>query len=158
MKKLTLTGLLVFFFSLACFARQKVDTLPACISELEYEIYNTVGIANFQNATRAEPVSDYVQAELKGLSSETVADFRQKNRNSYLLSCLNREAGKTTQLPQSTNENVSISFSRIGFNRDKNEALLYILQSGNHCEAQFLLLKKNVGTWKVVKRVTTLLC
>lgn len=158
MKKLTLTGLLVLFFGFGCFARQKVDTSTVCISELEYEVYNTVGITNFQNTTRAEPVSDYVQAQLEGLSSETVADFRQKNRSSYVLSCLSREAGKTTQLPQSTNENASISFSRTGFNRDKDEGLLYILQSGNYCEAQFLLLKKNVGTWKVVKRVTTLVC
>src|ERR1044072_5191056 len=125
MGKLILTGFLILSLALDCFAQKKAEKLKICITEQEYKIYDVVGIGNYQNETHTYPLSDYVEAELRDVSPETVADFKEKNSQAYLLRCVNKPDGKTAKLRKSTGGNASTSFSRIGFSHDGNEALVY---------------------------------
>ena len=158
MKKLILMSLLILFHGLNCFAQKRAEKI--CITELEYEIYNAVGVVNYQNETTTYPLSDYVETELQNISPETIADFKEKNSRMYLLRCVNRTDGKTTKLRKSTGGNASTSFSRIGFSRDGKEALVYNYWQavGNYCGGEFVLLRKNANKWEVVKRVSSVIC
>src|SRR3712207_1880467 len=151
MKRLLLTSLLILSAILNCSAQKKSETPKICITEQEYEIYKTVGVGNFQNETHTYPLSDHVMSELNDISSETVADFKEKNSRAYLLRCVNSPDGKTARLRKSKGGNASTSFSRIGFNRDGSEALVYDYWQavGNYCGGEFVLLRKNVGKWEV---------
>jgi hypothetical protein len=161
MRKLVFTGLLIVFGS-NCFAQKKAEKPKLCITQEEYEIYNVVGVANFQNETYADaaPMLAYFENNFQNISPETVADFREKNNHTYLLRCVNRADGKMDKLRKSTGGNASTSFSRIGFSRDGKEALVhhYWEAVGNYCGGEFVLLRKNVNKWDVVKRVSTVIC
>ena len=160
MRELILAGLLAAVFGQVCFAQAKSGKARVCITEAEYEVYSAAGVGNFQNATVPGGLSEGVAAELPDVSPETVADFREKNRESYLLRCLNKADGKTAKLRKSSGGNASTSFSRVGFGRGGEEALVYDSWSavGNYCGAEFVLLRKRAGRWEVVKRVTTYIC
>jgi hypothetical protein len=158
MKKLILASFLILLASLNCFAQQKAE--KSCITAEEYEIYNLVGVVNFQNETNTYPFSDYVETGLQNISPETIADFKEKNSRKYLLRCVNRADGKTGKLRKSTGGNASTSFSRIGFSRDGKEALVYNYWQavGNYCGGEFVLLRKNANKWEVVRRVSSVIC
>ena len=154
MKKLILTSLLILFSGLNCFAQKKAEKSKVCITEQEYEIYNLIGVRNYQNQTTTSPLSDYVETELQ-ISPETVADFKEQNSKTYLLRCVNRADGKTAKLRKSRGGNASTGFSRIGFSRDGKEALVYRYWEavGNYCGGELVLLRKNANKWEVVKRL-----
>ena len=160
MKRLILTSLLILSAVLNCSAQKKVEKLKVCITEQEYEIYKTVGVWNFQNETHTYPLSDYVLSELNDISPETAADFKEKNSRAYLLRCVNRTDGKTAKLRKSKGGNASTSFSRIGFNHDGSEALVYDYWQavGNYCGGEFVLLRKNADKWEVVRKVMSVIC
>ena len=160
MKRLILTGLLILFSSLDCSAQKKAEKLKICITEQEYEIYNLVGVGNYQNETHTFPLSDYVEAELHEVSPETVADFKEKNSRAYLLRCVEKPGGKQAKLRKSTGGNASTSFSRIGFSHDGTEALVYHYWQavGNYCGGEFVLLRRGANKWEVVKRVSSVIC
>lgn len=155
MKKLILTSLLILFSGLNCFAQKKAEKSKVCITEQEYEIYNVIGVWNYQNETTTSPLSDHVETELQSISPETVADFKEQNSKTYLLRCVNRADGKTAKLRKSTGGNASTGFSRIGFSRDGKEALVYNYWEavGNYCGGELVLLGKNANKWEVVKRL-----
>jgi hypothetical protein len=158
MEKLILTTLLILSYGLPCCAQKKVEKI--CITEQEYEVYNAVGVENYQNETSYSRLSEYVETKLQNISPETIADYKEKNSRTYLLRCLNRTDGKTAKLRKSTVGNASASFSRIGFSRDGKEAVLYHYWQavGNYCQGEFVLLRKNVNKWEVVRQVTTVIC
>jgi hypothetical protein len=130
-----------------------------CITEREYEVYEVVGVGNYQNAT-TNGFSEYVEGELRDISPETIADYKEKNSQPYLLRCVNRANGKTDKLRKSTGGNASTSFSRIGFSHDGNEALVYHYweAAGNYCGGEFVVLRKNASKWEIIKRVGTVIC
>ncbi|HEX8294013.1 MAG TPA: hypothetical protein VF570_19820 [Pyrinomonadaceae bacterium] len=160
MKRLILASLLLLCAVHDCSAQKKAEKLTVCITEQEYEIYQTVGVGNFQNETHTYPLSENVVSELSGISPETVADFKERNSRAYLLRCVNRPDGKTAKLRKSRGGNASSSFSRIGFDREGNEALVYDYWQavGNYCGGEFVLLRKKAGKWEVVKKVSTVIC
>jgi hypothetical protein len=159
MKKLIVTSLLILFAGLNCFA-QKEKTEKVCITDQEYEIYNVVGVGNYQNETFTQRLSEYAVTELQNISPEIIADFNTKNSRKYLLRCLNKTDGKTAKLRKSKGGNASTSFSRIGLSRDGTEALVYHYWEavGNYCGGEFVLLRKSANKWEVVKKVTTVIC
>jgi hypothetical protein len=158
-KSLILSGLLILFFYLDCPGQKKPEILKICITEREYEVYEVVGVGNYQNETSGD-LSEHLVAQLGSISSETVADFKEKNARAYLLRCVDKPGRKTAKLRKSTGGNGSTSFSRIGFNRDGSEALLYryFEALGNYCGGEFVLLRKKADTWEVIKKVTTVIC
>ena len=160
MKKLILTGLLILISSLDGPAQKGAEQLKICITEQEHEIYKLVGVGNFQNATHTYPLKEYVEAQLREVSRETVADFKEKNGRAYLLRCVDKPGGKPAKLRKSTGGNASASFSRIGFGHDGTEALVYNYWQavGNYCGGEFVLLRKSAGKWEVVQRVSTVIC
>jgi hypothetical protein len=160
MKRLILVSLLLLCAVLNCSAQKKAEKLTVCITEQEYEIYQTVGVGNFQNETHTYPLSENVVSELSGISPETVEDFKERNSQAYLLRCVNRPDGKTAKLRKSRGGNGSTSFSRIGFDREGSEALVYDYWQavGNYCGGEFVLLRKKAGKWEVVKKVSTVIC
>lgn len=159
MKRLILTYFLILFASLNCFA-QKEKAEKICITELEYEIYNLVGVGNYQNETTANRLSENAQLGFQNISPETIADFNEKNNKTYLLRCLNKSEGKTAKLRKSTGGNADSMFSRIGFSQDGKEALVYHYWQavGNYCGGEFVLLRRNANKWEIVKKVTTVIC
>jgi hypothetical protein len=158
MEKLILTSLLILFSGLYCFAQKKAEKI--CITEPEYEIYRSIGVGNFQLETSAGRFSEYVETELQSISPETVADFKEKNSSTYFLRCINKADGKTTKLRKSTGGNAYTRFSRIGFNRNGKEALVYNYWAavGNYCKGEFVLLRKTADGWEILKKVTTVIC
>ena len=160
MRNAILTALLILSPGLACFAQKKAEKLKICITEQEYEIYNVIGIGNYQNETHSYPLTDHFVAQLRDASPETVADFKDKNSGEYLLRCVDKPDGKTAKLRKSKGGNASTSFSRIGFSHDGSEALVYHYWQavGNYCGGEFVLLRKNAGKWEVVKKVMSVIC
>jgi hypothetical protein len=160
MKKLILTGMLVLFFGLDCSAQEKDKQSKLCITEQEYKVYDAAGVGNFQNETNTYPLGNHIVAELGDVSPETIANFNERNDRAYSLRCVERPGGKTAKLRRSKGGNASTSFSRIGFNRDWNEALVYHYSQavGNYCRGDFVLLRKKADGWEVVRKVMTVIC
>jgi hypothetical protein len=160
MKKLILTSLLVLFFGLYSAAQQKVEQSKLCITEEEYQVYDAAGVGNFQNETHTYPLGDHIATQLGDVSPETVANFNERNDRPYSLRCVERPGGKTAKLRRSKGGNASTSFSRIGFNRDGSEALVYRYSQavGNYCRGDFVLLRKGVVKWEVVRMIISVIC
>jgi hypothetical protein len=154
-----LSGLLILCFYLDCPGQKKPKPSETCISERENDVYELVGVGNYQNETSGY-LSGQLVAQLGDISPETVADFNDKNARTYLLRCVDKLGGKTVKLRRSTGGNASTSFSRIGFNRDGSEALVYHYWEavGNYCGGEFVLLRRKADKWEIVKKVMTVIC
>jgi hypothetical protein len=74
-------------------------------------------------------------------------DVRAKNNQKKKL---NRSQGPVS----------STSLSRIGFNKDETEALVYRYweAAGDYCGGEFVHLRKANNKWTVVKTLNTVIC
>ncbi len=160
MQKLCITVFLVLLSGISAFSQSTPEKIRTCVSEQEYEIYGKIGIGNFENATLTELVTPYVIENLAGMSPETVADFSQKNSMTYRLRCINKSDGKEKSLKRYYRVASTVNFSRIGFNKEENEALVYFSWSnfGNTCQSEFILLRRLSDKWEIIDRVTTVIC
>ncbi len=82
----------IFFLVVVCgfspFAQDKNKKEKICITGQEYEVYDVLGIGNYQNETFTEPFSEYLESQFPNISSAVVADFKEKNSRTYLLRCV----------------------------------------------------------------------
>ncbi|MEP6911598.1 MAG: hypothetical protein ABI923_02520 [bacterium] len=131
------------------------------MSEQEYAVYEVIGIGNYQNETQNYPFSERDETQFLNISSEVVADCKEKNSKTYLLRCvLKKDQLKKKKLKTYYGTTSDMSFSRIGFNKDETEALVYMGWSGigNTCETDFYHLRKENDQWKIVKKVMMVIC
>lgn len=140
--------------------QHKEKPAKICIDENEFEIYRQVGIDNFLNETEEYPDLDYLKKEVPEISTETIADFKEKNSKRYLLNCLNKNDGKTKKLKKIYRTTVSVGFSRIGFDKSFTQALVYsgFSAPGNYCGSEFVFLKRINERWQVEKRLQIVIC
>jgi hypothetical protein len=159
MKKLVSIVLFLTICSSGFFAENKVKKEKVTITEEEYAIYEVVGVRNYENETTNYPFRDDNQTGFPNLSAEVVTDYTERNSNTYFLRWVQRKDQKK-KLPKSWGGTLTVGFSRIGFNKDESEALVYVGWSGigNTCESDFIHLKKQDGRWAVVKKVMVLIC
>lgn len=160
MKKLPSILFLVIVCSLSLFAQDKTKKEKICITEQEYEVYELLGIGNYKSETTSYPFSEHVEIQLPNISSGVVADYKEKNSRPYLLRCILRKDQKKKKLKTFYGTTTDVGFSRVGFNKDETEALVYFSWSspGNNCGTQFVYLNKEHDKWKIVKRVTMVIC
>jgi hypothetical protein len=162
MKKIFTAIFLIFVGGGFLFAQKKSEKEKICISEEELAVYKIIGVGNFQNETSRYSISDsdYMKRKFPNISPETVADYQAKNEKSQLLRCLDRKEGKAKKLKRSAAGIESVSFSRIGFNLAKTEALVYTgyESAGNDCGYYFILLRKNNEIWEIIERVNNIIC
>jgi hypothetical protein len=162
MKKILTTIVLIFAAGSFLAAQKKIKPEKLCISDEEFAVYKVLGVGNFQNETSryTSPDLDYLKTKLPDISPETLADFQAKNDKTYLLRCLDRTGGKPKKLKRSWGGITSISFSRIGFNTAKTEALVYsgFSTAGNYCGIDLVWLKKKNDRWEIIERVNLIIC
>jgi hypothetical protein len=136
------------------------------ITEEEYGIY----LRALQKIGRASSIDietlDGVKFDIEDLmmdpgvrpDGELVQDFNAKNINKYQLSeSFVREAGRSPGFGREGSK--MVTFSRIGFDRQKQRALLLAGSTFYQVkdimnEAEFLLLEKKDGRWKVQNTIT----
>ncbi|MFZ5880724.1 MAG: hypothetical protein ACOY0R_15260 [Chloroflexota bacterium] len=120
-----------------------------------------------------ETLTDTVQSyngkgALTVLSDETINDFIAKNENSWQLSPDMNLGGEYTLLPQSEKDEMfngrdcwrimrerypdsfgKYAFSRVGFNRDRSQALIYrsFMFDGEGGYGGYCILEKEAGSW-----------
>ena len=159
MKRIVSLLLVVIWIS-GVFARSEDKKEKLCITEQEYQVYEAAQISNYQNETTNYPFSEHLNTEFPSISPAVVADYQEKNNKSYSLRCVLKKDGKKKNLTRSYGGNVSTGFSRIGFNKDETEALVYVSWSGlgNTCQSDFVYLKKENDKWEVVKKVMMVIC
>jgi len=160
MKKLVLLNVLLLFVGLDSLAHDKVKPPKVCITQDENEIYETIGVGNFQEETAIDRLKDFSVVELGDVLPETLANYRERNDRAYSLRCVERPGGKPAKLRRSPGANASSTFSMIGFDHARTEALVYHYSQavGNYCRGDFILLRKKSEGWEVVKRVMTVIC
>lgn len=159
MKKLTFSILLIAVCGAHSFAQKKPEKIKTCISQEEYEVYSAIGVGNFETQTASAP-SSMLENHFSEISPETIADFNEKNSKVYLLRCVTRPDGKEKKLKRYFGTTSSISFSRIGFGKDGNQALVHYSWDapGNQCSSDFYLLEKKNGKWEVTKKHQMVIC
>jgi hypothetical protein len=142
-------------------AQEKNQREKICISEQEYAVYEVIGIRIYQNGTDQYPFSEVAESQFLNVSADVIADYKEKNSKSYLLRCvLKKDQLKNKKLKTYSGAASDLSFSRIGFNKDETEALVYMGWSGigNTCETDFYHLRKENDQWKIVKKVIMVIC
>ncbi|HSS21830.1 MAG TPA: hypothetical protein VLL54_17285 [Pyrinomonadaceae bacterium] len=152
-------AMVVIFCCPGVFAQNKIKPEKISITEDEYEIYKQLGVVNFENATSNSDFSNWVKEQIPNISTEVIADYLAKNSQSYRLRWVLKE-GKQKKLTKSPHGSRADGFSRIGFNPDATEALIYTAWSapGNMCESDFYHLRKEGIKWQVVKKVMVVIC
>jgi hypothetical protein len=156
----TLVSIVLFLtICTGLFAENKVKKEKLSITEEEFAIYEVVGVQNYENETSNYPFSEANQPGFPGISSEVATDYRERNSKAYFLRWVLRR-GQKKELPKSWGGTLEVDFSRIGFNKNKTEALVYVGWSGigNTCESDFVHLKKENDRWTVVRKVMVVIC
>jgi hypothetical protein len=145
--------------SLNLFAQNKNKKEKICITAQEYEVYDVVGVGNYQNETANYPFLEGLESQFPNISSEVVADYNEINNKTYLLRCVLKNDQKK-KLKTFFGTTVNQNFSRVGFNKDETEALVYSSWSGlgNTCESDFFYLTKENDKWTIVKKVMMVIC
>jgi hypothetical protein len=159
-KKLISICFLVTVCSLNLLAHDKNKKEKICISEQEFAVYEVIGIRIYQNETDQYPFSEGAESQFLNISSEVIADYKEKNSKTYLLRCVLKKDQLKKKLETYSGRSSDMSFSRIGFNKDETEALVYMGWSGigNTCETDFYHLRKENDKWKIVKKAIMVIC
>lgn len=159
MKTITSILLLLTIGCWTLFASSENKKEKICITEQEYEIYHLLGVGDYQNETTPYPFSERLDNRFPSISSETVADYNEKNSKTYLLRCV-LEKDRKQRLTKTYGGMINAHFSRIGFNKDETEALVYVGWSGvgNTCESDFVHLKKENGKWTIAAKSMVVIC
>lgn len=123
--------------------------------------------------------ASYIKRKLSGVKSETLADFISRNNNSYelennfkinpivnliteedLVSVRRQEKADLGEsykkaFKEKFSTQFRISFSRVGFNRQKNQALLKVgYNCGTTCgEGKYVLLIKKNSKWNIKRKL-----
>ena len=144
------------------FAQKKEAKEKICIGGEELAVFEKVGVTNFQNETSSPmiPDADYLKKKFPDIADETIADYRVKNERTVLLRCLERREGKPKKLKRSSAALTQLTFSRVGFNAAKTEALVYngFSAPGNYCGYDFILLRKKSEIWEIIERINVIIC
>lgn len=147
----------------AAIAQDEYTVLEALLKEYDsspwWHIGEKTGARQLDDKTIA-----FLNAPDRGMSLDAsiIRDFNDKNRQSHGLS---REfiTGKNTVVFRSSDGIRIITISRVGFNADKTQALVFLRDDFRHApevfmmEGFFMLLERSGDSWKIVKRVKSVL-